>query len=60
MACRPADGLRLEKELFYPDSFGDLYSRVTELLGFQANADEHKVQWLSTRGDDRLFRSSMR
>ena len=49
-----ADGLRLEKELFYPDSFGDLYSRVTQLLGFRANADEHKVQWLSTSGDDRF------
>ena len=30
-----------------PDSLGDLYGRVTELLGFEANADEHKVQWLS-------------
>jgi carbamoyltransferase len=48
------DGLRLEKEMFYPDSFGDLYGRVTELLGFEANADEHKVQWLSTSGDDRF------
>jgi len=47
-----ADGtsLMLEKELSYPDSVGDLYSRVTEFLGFQANADEHKVQWLSTKG----------
>ena len=49
-----AGGLQLEKELFYPDSFGDLYGRVTQLLGFQANADEHKVQWLSTSGDDRF------
>jgi carbamoyltransferase len=48
------DGLRLDKELFYPDSFADLYGRVTELLGFQANSDEHKVQWLSTAGDDRF------
>ena len=32
----------------------DLYGRVTELLGFQSNADEHKVQWLSTAGDDRF------
>jgi carbamoyltransferase len=47
-------GLRLDKELFYPDSFGDLYGRVTELLGFEGNADEHKVQWLSTAGDDRF------
>jgi len=47
--------LRLEKELYYPDSLGDLYGRVTELLGFRANADEHKVQWLSTAGDPRKY-----
>lgn len=46
--------LRLDKEMFYPDSFADLYGRVTELLGFEANADEHKVQWLSTSGDERF------
>lgn len=56
-----AEGLRLsaEKELYAPDSLGELYGRVTELLGFQPNADEHKVQWLSTYGDERfagLFR----
>jgi len=51
--------LQIEKEWFYPDSLGRLYGAVTELLGFQAHADEHKVQWLSTSGDDRftpLFR----
>ena len=42
--------LTLESESFYPDSAGDLYSRVTELLGFTAGADEHKVQWLATGG----------
>ena len=47
--------LRLEKELYYPDSLGDLYGRVTELLGFRANADEHKVQWLSTSGDPETY-----
>ncbi len=36
-----------ERDLFYPDSLGGLYSRVTELLGFRARAEEHKVQWLS-------------
>src|SRR5215472_8769071 len=46
--------LRLEKEIYYPDSLGDLYGRVTQLLGFEANADEHKVQWLSVSGDDSL------
>jgi len=40
--------MELEKEISYPDSLGDLYSRVTELLGFAPRADEHKVQWLST------------
>ena len=46
--------LDLETEMYYPDSIGDLYSRVTELLGFKPDADEHKVQWLSTAGDDRF------
>lgn len=51
-----AENLRmtLEKELYAPDSLGELYGRVTELLGFQPKADEHKVQWLSTYGDDRF------
>ena len=46
--------LTLEKELYYPDSLGDLYGRVTELLGFRASLEEHKVQWLSAAGDDRF------
>jgi len=46
--------LRLERELYYPDSLGDLYGRVTELLGFEPQADEHKVQWLSASGDERF------
>jgi len=51
--------IRMEKEWYYPDSLGRLYSSVTTLLGFRAGADEHKVQWLSASGDDRfaaLFR----
>ncbi len=50
-----AQGTRmsLEQEHYFPDSLGDLYGRVAELLGFDANADEHKVQWLSVSGDDR-------
>ena len=46
--------LELETEMYYPDSIADLYSRVTELLGFKAGADEHKVQWLSTAGGNRF------
>ena len=51
--------LELEREWHFPDSLGRLYSAVTELLGFHSRADEHKVQWLSTFGDERfvpLFR----
>ncbi len=47
--------LHLDKDLYYPDSLGDLYSRVTELLGFEAGADEHKVQWLSTADSGERF-----
>lgn len=47
--------LQLEKDLYYPDSLGDLYSRVTELLGFNAGSDEHKVQWLSTADSGARF-----
>ena len=46
--------LHLENELYFPDSLGDLYTRVTELLGYAGSSDEHKVQWLSTSGDDRF------
>jgi carbamoyltransferase len=39
------------RELYFPDSLGDLYNRVTALLGFEPRADEHKVQWLSASGE---------
>ena len=45
--------LTLQQEHYLSDSLGDLYGRVTELLGFSANEDEHKVQWLSASGDER-------
>jgi carbamoyltransferase len=46
--------LQLEKEWQAPDSLAALYSAVTQLLGFRAGADEHKVQWFSASGDDRF------
>jgi|SRR5579875_1430946 len=39
------------RELYFPDSLGDLFNRVTALLGFEARADEHKVQWMSAQGE---------
>jgi carbamoyltransferase len=49
-----ANSIELEKEWYYPDSLGRLYGAVTELLGYRAHGDEHKVQWLSASGDDRF------
>jgi carbamoyltransferase len=39
------------REMYFPDSLGDLFNRVTALLGFEPRADEHKVQWLSAQGE---------
>jgi carbamoyltransferase len=49
--------LILEEEILYPDSIGELYGRVTELLGFQPRADEHRVQWLSATGEPRYVQA---
>jgi carbamoyltransferase len=38
------------REMYFPDSFGNLFNRVTEMLGYEPRADEHKVQWLSASG----------
>ena len=46
--------MTIDQEQYLSDSLGDLYGRVTELLGFEPSADEHKVQWLSVGGDDRF------
>ena len=46
--------LHLENELYYPDSIADVYSRVAELLGYEPNAGEHKVQWRSTMAEPDL------
>jgi carbamoyltransferase len=47
--------LTLEEEILFPHSVGDLYGRVTELLGFRARADEHLVQWLSATGQPKYI-----
>ena len=39
------------EEAYFPDSLGNLYSRVARLVGFSARGDEHKLQWLSTWGE---------
>lgn len=47
--------VRLEREMYFPESIGDLYGRVTELLGYESQSEEHKIQWLSTSGDCRYL-----
>jgi carbamoyltransferase len=51
-----AEGPRLSlvDELYASDSPAAFYSRVTELLGFRADREEHKVQWLSRAGGTRF------
>ena len=46
--------MHLLNELYFPDSIGELYSRVTELLGYEQNSGEHKVQWRSTQAEPDL------
>ena len=38
-----AEGTRLslEEEILFPNSIGELYGRITEMLGFRARSDEH-------------------
>ncbi len=45
------------RELYFPDSLGDLFNRVTGLLGFEPRADEHKVQWLSASGEPKHLKT---
>ena len=43
------------RELYFPDSLGDLFSRLTEMLGYEPRADEHKVQWMSVSGSPPIW-----
>ncbi len=48
------NALELQREFLYPDSIGDLYARVTHLLGMRRRSEEHRVQWLSALGEPRF------
>jgi len=43
--------LEPHEDSYFPDSLGNVFSRVTALAGFAAGGDEHKLQWLSAWGD---------
>ena len=50
LAIGEGEEIRQLRPLQFPDSLGWLYAQVTELIGFEAGRDEHKTQWLSSRG----------
>ena len=43
--------LRVLRTFDFPHSLAWTYSQVTQLLGFRAQRDEHKTQWLSFEGE---------
>lgn len=49
-----AKGLHSLCDYYSPDTPAALYSRVAALIGFRADAEEHKVQWLSVRGEPKF------
>jgi carbamoyltransferase len=51
VATGEGDEIQSRQSLFFPDSLGWFYSRVTELAGLRPNRDEHKLQWLSKDGE---------
>ena len=46
--------IRLLKTVSFPHSLAWAYSRITELIGFIPQAEEHKTQWLSLQGQPAL------
>jgi carbamoyltransferase len=46
--------IRLLKTISFPHSLAWFYSRITELIGFIPQAEEHKTQWLSLQGQPAL------
>jgi carbamoyltransferase len=55
--------LRMLKSIPFPHSLGWAFSKVTDLIGFQAHQDEHKTQWLGMQGEpvfERLFLDVLR
>jgi carbamoyltransferase len=43
--------LRILRSISYPHSPAWIFSQVTDLIGFEPRADEHKTQWLGLDGE---------
>ncbi len=53
MGVATPDGIRLIKEIRYPDSLGILYSAFTQYVGFRVNSGEYKMMGLAPYGRPR-------
>jgi carbamoyltransferase len=51
LAVGEGSRIRVLRTISYPHSLAWLYSKVTEMLGFNPHVDEHKTQWLSLEGE---------
>jgi carbamoyltransferase len=51
LAVGEGSRIRVLRTIAYPHSLAWLYSKVTEILGFNPHVDEHKTQWLSLEGE---------
>jgi carbamoyltransferase len=51
LAIGKGSKIRIQDTIFYANSIGWLYSRVTNLLGFILSKEEHKTQWLGLQGE---------
>jgi carbamoyltransferase len=56
LALGEGTDIKVEETVSFPHSLAWVYSRITELLGFIPQKDEHKTQWLSLEGEP-LFKS---
>ena len=57
LAVGEGSRIRVLRNIPYPHSLAWLYSKVTEMLGFNPHVDEHKTQWLSLEGEP-LYRDA--
>jgi carbamoyltransferase len=51
VALGEAARLRILRSISYPHSPAWIFSQVTDLIGFEPHADEHKTQWLGLEGE---------
>ena len=51
IATGEGSSIRALRSISFSNSIGWLYSRVTDLIGFESSNEEHKTQWLGLDGE---------